>query len=240
MSPPHLLFLPGLACDAEVWKHQARFLAGLTTVEVIDYGASDSLEKMAQVAIERAPYRFAVAGHSMGGRVAFEVMRRAPERVAGLAVLDAAYRGMPACEAGKRERAERNELLEVALSKGMRAMALHWMRRIIDPSRLSDEPLTTSIIEMMSRKSTGIYAAQVKALLERSDATPVLSNIRCPTIVLCGRGDKVGPLSVHREMAALISQSKLVVIEKCGHMATMERPGEVTSAMTEWLKSLVS
>jgi pimeloyl-ACP methyl ester carboxylesterase len=223
-----------------VWKHQARSLAALAAVEVIDYGPSASLERMAQVAIERASGRFAVAGHSMGGRVAFEIMRQAPERVAGLAVLDTAYRGMPAGEAGKREKAERNELLEVALSKGMRAMALHWMRRIIDPSRLSDEPLTSSIVEMMSRKSTETYAAQVQALLTRPDATPFLSTIRCPAIVLCGRGDKVSPLSGHREMAALIPRSKLVVIEKCGHMSTMERQDEVTSAMTEWLKGVDS
>ena len=240
MPLPHLLFLPGLACDADVWKHQAHSLAGLTTVEVIDYGPSDSLEKMAQVAIERAPGRFAIAGHSMGGRVAFEIMRRVPERVAGLAVLDTAYRSMPAGEVGEREKAERNELMEVALSRGMRAMAFHWMRRIIDPSSYSDEPLTISIVEMMSRKSTEIYAAQVNALLKRPDATPVLSTVRCPTIVLCGHGDKVSPLSGHREMAALIPKSKLVVIEKCAHMATMERPDEVTSAMSEWLKSVDS
>src|SRR5271156_5908649 len=104
MAPPHLLLLPGLACDAEVWKHQARALGEITSVEIPDYGSSDSLPEMARVAIARAPESFAVAGHSMGGRVALEILRRAPDRVVGLALLDTAYQPWTPGEAGEREK----------------------------------------------------------------------------------------------------------------------------------------
>jgi len=235
---PHLLLLPGLACDREVWKHQERSLSQIATTRVADYGASDSLEKMAIVALEGAPERFAVAGHSMGGRVAFEIMRRAPERVTGLAVFDTAYRPFAAGEQGEREKAERLGLVELAHSRGMRAMARQWVQNMVHPARLSDEPLIELIVEMFGRKSTETFACQIKALLERPDAAPVLTGIRCPAIVSCGREDAWSTLSVHREMAALIPRSKLVVIENCGHMATMERPEEVTAAMTAWFSSL--
>jgi pimeloyl-ACP methyl ester carboxylesterase len=193
-----------------------------------------------------------LAGHSMGGRVAFEIMRRAPERVTGLALLDTAYRPFAAGEQGEREKAERLGLVELARSQGMRAMARKWVQNMVHPARLkeglpgrrqgepgrSDAPLIESIVEMFGRKTPEIFAAQIKALLERPDATQVLTAIHCPTIVSCGREDAWSTLPVHREMAALIPRSKLVVIENCGHMATMERPEEVTAAMSAWFASL--
>jgi len=129
-----LLLLPGLACDADVWKDQVRAFSEITTASVADYSLSDSMEKMAEVALDAAPERFAVAGHSMGGRVAFEIVRRAPERVVGLAVLDTAYRAFAGGEAGEREKAQRSALLNVAQTKGMRAMAQFWMKGIIHPT----------------------------------------------------------------------------------------------------------
>lgn len=235
----HVLLLPGLACDDEVWKHQARQLAEIATVQIADYGASDSLKKMAEAVLRRAPARFALAGHSMGGRVAFEIVRRVPERVTGLALLDTAYKKFAGGEAGARERAERLRLVDVARSQGMRVMARDWVRNMVHPSRLSDVPLIESIVEMLARKSPEVYAGQIKALLERPDATPVLSTIRCPSIILCGRQDSWSLLSTHKEMAARIPQSKLVVIENCGHMAPMERPAEVTTALAAWFSGVI-
>lgn len=237
---PHLVLLPGLACDADVWKHQAHAFAGVTTVSVADYGLSDSLEEMARVAIERAPQRFALAGHSMGARVAFEIVRRVPERVAGLAILDSAYRPRSAGEAGERERVTRLSLLKIAQTQGMRAMALEWLPGIVHPARLADQPLVASIVDMICRKTPEIFAAQIKALLGRPDAAPVLRSVRCPTLVLCGREDTWSPLAGHREMAALVPHSKLVIIESCGHMSTMERPEDVTAALTAWFAGLKS
>jgi pimeloyl-ACP methyl ester carboxylesterase len=234
-----VLLLPGLACDREVWKHQARQVSSMVTVGVADYGLSDSLIKMAEAALRRAPARFALAGHSMGGRVAFEIIRRAPERVTGLALLDTAFRSFVPGEAGKRERAERARLVELARSKGMRVMAQDWVQNMVHPSRLSDETLIRSILDMFGRKSPEIFGGQIKALLERPDATPVLSTIRCPTLVLCGREDSWSLPATHKQIASRIPQSQLVIIEDCGHMAPMERPKQVTEALLAWLEVVV-
>jgi pimeloyl-ACP methyl ester carboxylesterase len=237
-APPHLMFLPGLACDADVWTHQSKFFDERTTVSVADYGASDSITKMAQVALAASPNRIAIAGHSMGGRVAFEIVRIAHGRVAGLALLDTAYRGFPGGEAGEREIAKRSELVNLACTKGMRAMAEFWMPGIIHPDRILDTALTGAILAMMSRKTPEIFTAQIKALLGRPDATALLSTIRCPTVVLCGRKDTWSPLEGHREIAAAIPNAHLAIIEHCGHMAPMERPEEVTAALATWFQSL--
>jgi pimeloyl-ACP methyl ester carboxylesterase len=233
---PHLLLLPGLVCDAEVWEQQTLSLSGITAVSVADYGTSDSLEKMAQAALQSAPQRFAVAGHSMGGRVALEIFRRAPERVSAIAIMDTGYERWLPGEAGEREKAKRSMFVELANSRGMRAMARQWVQGMVHPDRLMDGLLIASIIDMMSRKTPEIFAAQNNALLERPDAAALLAAIRCPALVLCGREDAWSPVGRHLEMAALILHSKCVAIENCGHMSTMERPDEVTAAMVDWLQ----
>ena len=117
-------------------------------------------------------------------------------------------------------------------------MARDWVQNMVHPDRLSDTVLLNSILDMFSRKTPDVFAAQIKALLERPDATPLLTEIRCPTMVLCGRQDAWSGLSRHEEIAARIAHSDLVVIENCGHMSTMERPEPVTAAMLAWLTSL--
>lgn len=237
-TPPNLLFLPGLACDAAVWAHQINHFSSVTTVQVADYGACDSLQEMARVAVSSAPEQFAIAAHSMGGRVAFEIVRNAPERVTGLALLDTAYRPRAAGEAGARERAERMALVEIAETQGMRAMGCEWLRKMVHPDRLADEVLVNSILDMLGRKTPQIFFGQVTALLNRPDATPVLAAIRCPTLVLCGREDAWSPVAQHQEIAARIPGSKLEIIERCGHMAPMERPDEITAALKRWFTEL--
>ena len=117
-------------------------------------------------------------------------------------------------------------------------MAAEWSRPMVHPDRLSDTPLMNAILDMIARRTPDIFAAQIKALLERRNATPVLTGIRCPALVLCGRQDSWSVLARHDEMAAMIPHSRLIVIEECGHMATMERPAAVTAALRDWLTSL--
>jgi len=112
------------------------------------------------------------------------------------------------------------------------------VQNMVHPVRLPDEPLIHSIVEMLARKSPEIFAAQIRALLARPDSTSVLSQIRCPTLVLCGREDSWSPVARHRDIAARISTSKLTIIENCGHMAPMERPRAVTAAMRAWFEVL--
>jgi pimeloyl-ACP methyl ester carboxylesterase len=233
-----VLLLPGLACDQEVWKQQVRRLSEIATVRVADYGRSDSIKKMVGAVLQGAPARFALAGHSMGGRVACEVIRRVPERVRGLALLDTAYRSFAGGDHGERETAERLRLVDLARREGMRAMGQDWVRNMVHPARLSDRTLIDSIIEMFARKTPGIFKGQIQALLERPDATPVLYAIRCPTLVLCGREDSWTTLPIHKEIAARVRPSKLVVIENAGHMAPMERPESVSRALVAWIEAL--
>src|SRR5262245_48022577 len=238
MSKPHLILVPGLMCDAAVWEHQASHLRDLANITIADHGSLDSLTAMGEAILEHAPQRFALAGHSMGGRVAFEVYRRAPERVIGIALLDTACTPFPAGIKGQEETGQRYALLVKACLQGTRAMGEEWVQRMVHPDRLSDARLLDLILDMFGRKTPDIFAAQVKALLNRPDATAVLSQIRCPALVLCGRQDSWSVLGHHEQMAAMIPNSRLVVIENCGHMSTMERPAEVTTALRHWLTSL--
>jgi pimeloyl-ACP methyl ester carboxylesterase len=224
-------------CDDAVWEHQARELGTLTSVEIADHGALDSLGRMAEAILDRAPDRFALAGHSMGGRVALEVFRRAPGRIDGIALMDTAHAPLPAGVQGEQETRQRYDLLAKARAEGMRIMGAQWAEKMVHPDRLSDAHLMDSILDMIARKTPDIFAAQIKALIERPAATALLSRIECPAMVLCGRHDAWSVLAQHEKMAAMIPHSRLVIIEECGHMSTMERPAEVTTAMRDWLRA---
>ncbi len=240
MTPYPLILIPGLMCDETVWAAQVEALSDIASISIPDHGLADSLAAMADAILARAPPRFAVAGHSMGGRVALELMRRAGARVTGLALLDTAYLPMPAGAAGERERQERQKLLELAEREGMRAVGERWLRiPMVHPDRLTDQELLTRILSMIERRTPQQFKAQIRALIERPDASSVLGSIICPTLVLCGQDDAWALLAAHREMAALISGSRLVSIPHCGHMSTMERPDSVSLALRQWLTTVI-
>ena len=190
---------------------------------------------MAEAVLQQTPGEFVVAGHSMGGRVALEVYRAAPDRVRGLALLDTGYQARQHDDAGERERVERMKLVELARQSGMRAMGQQWVRPMVHPDRLSDTALIEAILEMIERKTVAVFEAQQRALLARPDATQLLGEISCPTLVLCGHEDAWSPPSRHEEMARRISTSELVIVERCGHMSTMEQPDAVYAALTRLL-----
>ena len=233
--PYRLIFLPGLACDRAAWTSQLSSLVGIAECSVAGYGSLDLLPAMADAVLEGAPEAFAIVGHSMGGRVALEVCRRAPGRVKALALLDTGYQARPQDDAGERERVERMRLVELARRSGMRAMAQQWARPMVHPDRLDDAPLIDAIVDMFERKSPDVFEAQQRALLARPDAAPVLAAIACPTLVLCGREDAWSPPSRHEEMARRIPDSELVIVERCGHMSPMERPEAVSAALARLL-----
>ena len=236
-----MILIPGLMCDAAVWAPQVAALGNLARMRIADHGVRDSLEAMAESVIAHAPPRFAVAGHSMGGRVALEVVRRAPDRVTGLALLDTGYRPLPHGAAGERERAERLSLIETARSEGMRAVGRRWLRiPMVHPDRLTDRELIEGILDMIDRRTPQQFEAQVRALLQRPDASGILAHIRCPTLVLCGQEDAWAQLTAHRDMAALIPGSTFASVPACGHMSTMERPQAVNEALRGWLEAVIA
>lgn len=235
MSLETLVLVPGLMCDHAVWQPVIPALSAQRRCVVIDHGDSEDLSDMAVRLLAQAPSRFALAGHSMGGRVALEVMRLAPERVTHLALMDTGYLPKAAGQAGEDEVAKRQALLQIARAQGVRAMARDWVQGMVHPARLGDAPLIESILDMFERKSSDLFARQIKALLNRPDATPVLQALRLPTLVQCGRQDSWANLAQHQAMHALAPGARLDVIEDAGHMAPMERPDAVAASLLGWL-----
>ena len=235
MSATPLVLLPGLLCDQAVWAPQIAALGDRVNAHVVHYGERNSLTAMAQHVLDTAPApRFALAGHSMGGRVAFEVWRLAPERVTRLALLDTSYHPLAPGEAGENEKLGRHTLLEKARHDGMRAMADEWARGMVHESRIGG-PVFEAILDMFERSSPEVFAAQIQALLDRPDADPLLPTITCPTLVLCGREDVWSNPARHQHLHARIPGSTLVIVERCGHMSTMEQPEAVSQALRQWL-----
>ena len=237
--PTTLMLLPGLNCDAAVWAPQVAALKDQARCVVPAWGLRDSLTAMAEQVLAEAPSeRFSVAGHSMGGRVALEVMRLAPQRVERLALLSTGTHPLAAGAAGEKERAGRMLLLQIARTQGMRAMAQEWARGMVHPDRLGT-PLFDQVLDMLERGSAEQYAAQINALLNRPDAAALLPTIQCPTLVLTGRDDSWSGPAQHEAMAAAIPHAQLVIVEHSGHMCTMERPQAVSAALAGWLQGRV-
>ncbi len=231
-----LMLLPGLNCDAAVWAPQATALKGQANCIIPAWGLRDTLTAMAQQVLDEAPTeRFCVAGHSMGGRVALEIMRLAPQRVDRLALLDTGTHPLAAGEAGEKEKAGRMTLLKVAQAQGMRVMAQEWAKGMVHPDRIGG-PIFEEVLAMFDRGSAAQYAAQINALLTRPDAAPLLPGITCPTLVLTGRQDAWSGPAQHEAMAAAIPGAQLVIVENSGHMSTMEQPQTVSAALADWLR----
>ena len=227
--------LPGLLCDRAVWAAQQEVLADARVV-LPSYGTLASITAMAEHVLAQVPAGpFALAGHSMGGRVALEVLRLAPRRVERLALLDTGLDPLAGGQAGLAELEQRVALLALAQAQGMRAMGRQWARGMVHSSRLGT-PLFEDILDMIERQTPQVFEAQISALLARPDARELLPRIACPTLLLCGRQDAWSPLARHQHMHALLPGSRLVVVEDSGHMTTMEQPAAVSAALHDWLE----
>ncbi len=236
-----LVLVPGLMCDSAVWEPLFPVLAPVAEFQVVDHRSADSITTMARQALDDAPEVFALAGHSMGGRVALEMLRLAPQRVLRLALLDTGFRQRVPGPQGDAEARGRHALLALARTEGVRAMANQWVQGMVHPARLADAGLLEAIVAMFQRQSADTFAHQIHALLNRPDAAPVMAGVRVPTLVLCGREDSWAPVSQHEEIAALVpGWSTLRVVESCGHMSPMEQPQAVGHALLEWLQSGIS
>jgi pimeloyl-ACP methyl ester carboxylesterase len=230
-----LLLLPGLLCDQSVWAHQTETLSPHATCIVPSYDGLDAIPAMAKSVLAAAPEGpLMVAGHSMGGRVALEIARLAPQRVSRIALLDTGTEPIGNSQAAADERAQRMDLLQIARRRGMRAMGEQWARGMVHPSH-REMPVFETILAMIGRSTPDIFQAQLHALLARPDARPVFSGLQCPTLLVCGRQDNWSPLARHEEMQRALPHSRLVVIEDSGHMTTMEQPEAVSQALLQWV-----
>jgi pimeloyl-ACP methyl ester carboxylesterase len=183
-----VILLPGLICDQTAWQQQIDALSDIAVCVCPDYGSLDSITAMAVHVLRTAPERFSIAGHSMGGRIALQVYRLAPQRVARIALLNTGSSPLPAGSSGEEETCKRGELVALAKSQGMHAMLQQWLPPMIDSRGIIDTVLVNSIIEMMSRKTPDFFAAQVRALLARPDVSALLEQIRCPACSSRPRG----------------------------------------------------
>ena len=227
-----LVLLPGLLCDAALWEPQLSELADIARFWVPDLTEYESVKEMGEAVLRDAPWKeFALAGLSMGGYVALEAMRQAPERVTRLALLDSRARPETPDETERRQK-----LMKLAQTeRGFTPLTSFMLPLMLHPSRVNDAGLAKTIRHMAERTGVAGYLRQQRAIISRPDFRPGLQKIKCPTLVLCGRQDQLTPLECSDEMAAAIPGANLVVVEECGHLATLERPDAVNGAMRTWL-----
>jgi pimeloyl-ACP methyl ester carboxylesterase len=226
-----LLLLPGLLNTRRLWQSQIAELADVADVIVPELWHHDSIGAMAEAALKEAPERFALGGFSMGGYVAFEILRRAPGRVERLALMDTqATPDTPEATARRRGFVEQTRM---GRFHGVQPSLLP---QIVHRSRLADQSVIQPILEMAAEVGADGFCRSQAAMIARPDSRPILVEIKQPTLVLVGRQDVATPLARAQEMAADISHSQLVVIEECGHMSPLEKPAEVSAALRRWLK----
>lgn len=225
-----LVLLPGLACDSDLWRAQVAGLADLAHIQIADVTGSDSMAGLADDVLAAAPARFALAGLSMGGYVAQEMLRRAPERITRLALLDSSADADAAAHA-----AYRRGLMALAEKGEFKGVTRRFLPMLLHPDRVEDADLAATVMAMAERCGRAAYLRQQTALLHRADGFDVLRKVACPTLVLCGRQDRLTPLVAHEAMAAAIPDAELVVLEDCGHLSPLEQPDAVTAALRRWL-----
>lgn len=229
MTEP-LVLIPGLNCTDMLFADQVAELGRARAVSVADHRQDESIAAMAARAIAAAPERFALAGLSMGGYVALEIMRMAPGRVTRLALLDTSARP-DTLEATARRR----RLMELA---GRDFTAVHgelWPI-LVAPARRNDAELEARVRAMADETGPEAFVRQERAIIGRMDSRPFLASIAVPTLVLVGEHDALTPPDDAIEMKQAIPGASLAVIEEAGHLTALERPGEVSAALAAWLE----
>lgn len=226
MTP--LVLLPGLGSDAALWEHQLRDLADIAEMSVGDTLHDDTLPAMAKRVLASAPPRFALAGLSMGGYLAFELMRRAPKRVLRLALLDTSARpDTPEQTETRRQAIAASERYDFA------ALARTSLAQLVAPD--ASEEVRDTVVAMSVRVGPEVYRRQQRAIIARPDSRPSLAAIAVPTLVLVGEEDRLTPPAVAEEIRHGIAEATLVRVPRSGHLPALERPGEVTDALRRWL-----
>jgi pimeloyl-ACP methyl ester carboxylesterase len=233
-SPDNMptVLVAGLNCSARLYGEQIPVLWQFGAVIMADHRRDDSMAAMARRILAAAPPRFALVGLSMGGYIAFEIMRQAANRVAKLALLDTGARG----EAPERTE-QRKPLIALAKSGRFGEILDLQYPLLVHKSRHGDAALKAIVRAMNEETGAEAYLRQQQAIMTRPDSRPGLAAIKCPTLVLVGDSDEATPPDLGREMATAIAGAKLVVVAECGHLSTIERPQAVNTALIEWMQA---
>lgn len=236
MTPPTpharqpLLLLPGLLCDQALWAHQTRNLSDIADIHVPDLTGWDSIGDLAASVLHHAPARFALAGLSMGGYVAFEILRRAPERVTRLCLVDTSARPDT-----PEQRQRREAMVKLARIGKFRGMSPRLLATQLHPDHVGVPEIGGVVLAMTERVGRDAFCRQQSAILSRPDSRPDLARIRMPTLVMVGADDAQTPPDRSQEIADNIAGSVLHILPRCGHLAPLEQPARVTALMRAWL-----
>jgi pimeloyl-ACP methyl ester carboxylesterase len=226
-----LVFVPGLLLTDDFWREQVARLSGEAQC-IVPSGQYhlDSVSDMARAVLAEAPDRFALCGLSMGGYICHEIMRQAPERVTRLALLDTSAR-----PDSPEQTKTRRGFLELAKTGRFKGITPQLIPYLLHPDNQQNKALVDRLMAMAEEIGRDGYLQQQAAIMGRPDSRPFLPGYKLPTLVLCGRVDKLTPVEVHEEMAALIPGAELVIIEAAGHLPPMETPDQVAEALRRWL-----
>jgi len=225
-----VLLLPGSLCDRGLWRHQIEAFGQRAALRVGDLSRDDNVAAMAQRVLTALTGPFAVIGHSMGSYVAFELLRQAPERIERLALLGASARPDAPAETSRRQ-----DLLAMRERVPFRGITPPLMALMIHRDRLADTTLTREIEAMALRVGKDAFLRQFRAIVGRPDSRPLLPSIRCRTLILAGREDALAPVAEQEALAAAIPGARLELLDRCGHLAPLERPEAVTAILADWL-----
>jgi len=230
-AKPVLILVPGLLCDEALWRHQVEHLGDIAEVLVAKSTGRETMTSLAEAVLALTPGPFALAGLSMGGYIALEVIRQAPERVERFALLDTSARADT-----EEQSARRRGMMELAEKGNFKGVTSRTLPLFIHKDRLDDGPLVAEVTAMAERVGKDAYLGQQRAIMGRAESRPDLAKIAVPSLVICGRQDVLTPPELSEEIAAAIPGAALVTIEDCGHLSTMERPETVTALLRYWLQ----
>lgn len=226
----HLVLLPGQLCDEALWGAQLDGLGDIAEMTVGDLTEDDAVEAMAQRVLGWAPPRFALAGLSLGGYVAFSILRQAPDRVTRLALMNTSARPDTAGQSEHREASVR--AAEIGAFKGVTPRLLP---AILHPDHVGDPAIAPLVLEMAERVGRRAFARQQAAAIGRPDSRPLLASIGCPTLVVGGRADRMTPPELQAEIADGIPGARLEILEICGHLAPLEQPETINRLLRDLL-----
>ncbi len=230
MANTRLVLVPGLVCDEALWTHQAETLTDVCEPAVFDMAPYDDIDVAAQALLDTFPGTFALAGLSMGGYLAFEIMKKASDRVSKLALLDTT----PVADSPESVERRRSAIAQAKDGK-FKTIIEGYLPFFMHEKRLSDPAFVQKVVAMTDRVGNASLIRGQTLMMNRPDSQESLADIRCPTLVLCGRQDKLTPLPLHEMMAERIPGATLVVVEDSGHLSTMEQPHAVSAVMRYWL-----
>lgn len=232
MTP--LVLLPGMMCDARLFTPQINRFSGRRSVQVAALTTHDDMPDLAAAVLASAPRRFALAGLSMGGILAMEVLRQAPDRVAGLALL-----GTNPLAEKPEVREGRQSQIDAALRGGMMTVLEEQMFPRYSADAGARARLLPTCRAMALALGPDVFVRQSRALRDRPDQCDTLNASAVPTLILCGADDQLCPLDRHTLMKDLMPHAELRVLDGAGHLTTLERPDETTAALADWLEELL-